>query len=97
MFNVVLICISMYILCIRVNRGLVPVTRAVDALGEALGKAVEDRVLAVGRLAEDPRVRFGERGVETEQATVSEAPATGAVGSRWTVAESPRHPPTLRR
>jgi len=50
-----------------------------------------------GRLAEDPRVRFGERGVEMEQATVSEAPATRAVSSRWTVAESPRHPPTLRR
>jgi hypothetical protein len=37
-----------------------------------------------------------ERGVETEHATASEAPATERVGNGWAVAKPPRHTSTLQ-
>ena len=45
----------------------------------------------------NPHVRFDERGVETEHATASEAPATERVGNGWAAAKSPRHTSTLHR
>jgi hypothetical protein len=49
----------------------------------------------VSNLGGEPHVRFDERGVETEHATASEAPATERVGNGWAAATSPRHTSTL--